>query len=95
MTGVIPAPVGPCHARATVAPRHPAGRSNGWTGRLARLAGAGGLFLAATGLLVTFGPFHPAVQWTLIVHAAAGVLLTVPLCVYTVRHWARYRRVQV
>ncbi len=59
-----------------------------------RLAGAGCLLLAASGLLVTFGPFHPAVQWTLILHTAAGVLLTVPLVVYTVQHWARYRRFQ-
>jgi hypothetical protein len=52
------------------------------------------LFLSASGLVVTFGPFHPTVQWTLLVHTVIGVLLTVPLLVYTVQHWARYRRFQ-
>lgn len=72
----------------------PAGRSNGWTGWLPRVSGAACLFLAASGLVITFGPFHPAVQWMLIVHTATGVLLTVPLLVYTVQHWFRYRRFQ-
>ncbi len=70
-------------------------RHRGWTGRLPRVAGGAALFLAASGLLVTFGPFHPAVQWTLLLHTLVGSLMAVPLLVYTVRHWARYRRFQV
>jgi hypothetical protein len=58
------------------------------------VAGASLLFLAVSGLVVTLGPFHPVVQWTLIVHAGVGALVTVPLIVYTLRHWARYRRFQ-
>ena len=73
----------------------PAGRSNGWTGRLARVAGTSCLFLAASGLVITFAPFRPAVQWTLIVHTVVGVLVTIPLIVYTLQHWARYRRFQI
>lgn len=74
---------------------NPNGRQNGWSWRLARIAGAGCVFLAVSGLAVTFGPFHPAVQWMVLVHTAVGVLLTVPLMTYVVRHWSGYRRFQL
>ena len=70
-------------------------RRTGWMGRLSPLAGAGLLILAGTGLAVTFGPFHPVVQWSLLLHTIAGVLLAGPLAYYVVIHWADYRRYRV
>ena len=45
-----------------------------WASRLSRAAAAVLLFELFTGLAVTFGAFHPAVEWGLILHTAAGVL---------------------
>lgn len=70
-------------------------RRTGWSGRVSRLAGAGLLFLSASGLAVTFGPFHPAVQWALLVHALFGVILAAPFAWYIAVHWLDYRRVQI
>jgi hypothetical protein len=67
-------------------------RPSGWLGRLSHLAGVGLLILAGTGLAVTFGPFHPVVQWSLLLHTIAGVWLAAPLVYYIVRHWVDYRR---
>src|SRR5688572_4757603 len=67
-------------------------RPSGWLGRLSHLAGVGLLLLAGTGLAVTFGPFHPVVQWSLLLHTIAGVWLAAPLVYYIVRHWVDYRR---
>ena len=67
-------------------------RRTGWTDRLSRIAGAALLVLAGTGLAVTFGPFHPVVQWSLLLHTALGVLLAAPLLYYVLAHWVEYRR---
>lgn len=48
--------------------------------------------LAATGLAIRFLPFHPANQWNVLLHTAAGALLLWPVAGYTVRHWQQYRR---
>jgi hypothetical protein len=72
----------------------PDGRRYGWSTRLSRIAGAGLVFLSVGGLAVTFGPFHPVVQWALLVHAAIGTILAVPLVWYTAVHWLDYRRFQ-
>src|ERR1035437_3316029 len=61
-----------------------------WASRLARVTAAVLLFELCTGLAVTFGPFHPAVEWGLILHTVAGVLTLAPLSWYFVRHWADY-----
>ncbi len=70
----------------------PSERRSGWSGRLSRLAGAGLVFLSVSGLAVTFGPFHPAVQWILLAHAAIGAILAAPLAWYAAAHWLDYRR---
>ena len=67
-------------------------RRSGWTGWFPRLTGAGLLLLAGTGLAVTFGPFHAAVQWSLLIHTGIGILLTAPLLYYVASHWKDYRR---
>jgi hypothetical protein len=64
----------------------------GWGSRLARLACAGLLFGAASGLVITLAPFHPAVQWTVIVHTAVALALLGPMAWYAVLHWQDYRR---
>ena len=70
------------------------GHRGGWSARLSRIAGAGLVFLSVSGLAVTFGPFHPVVQWALLVHAAIGAILAAPLAWYTAVHWLDYRRFQ-
>ena len=74
---------------------NPKERRNGWSWGPARVAGAGCVFLAASGLVVTFGPFWPAVQWTLLAHTAVGVVVLVPVVQYLVQHWWGYRRFQL
>ncbi len=63
----------------------------GWSSRLARWSLAIILFEAATGLLITFGPFHPAVQWSLLVHTLVGALTLPPLAWYAWIHWLDYK----
>lgn len=53
---------------------------------------AGLAFEAISGLAITFLPFHPAVQWTVLVHTAGGALLLLPLAWYCSSHWLDYRR---
>lgn len=62
----------------------------GWASRLSRVRAAVLLFELFSGLAVTFGPFHPAVEWGLILHTMAGVLAVAPLGWYVVRHWDDY-----
>src|SRR5215475_5740266 len=64
----------------------------GWASRLARATGGILLFQIASGLAVTFGPFHPVVEWGLLLHTAIGVLTIAPMVWYFVRHWADYSR---
>lgn len=66
--------------------------STGWGARLARCAAAILLFEVVTGLAVTFAPFHPAVQWGVLWHTAAGAVALVPVAWYCARHLADYRR---
>jgi len=72
----------------------PSEQRSGWSARLSRIAGAGLVFLSVSGLAVTFGPFHPVVQWSVLVHAAIGAILAAPLAWYTAVHWLDYRRFQ-
>ncbi len=53
---------------------------SGWTSALSRSVAAVFLFELVSGLAVTFGPFHPVVEWGLIFHTALGVLAVAPLC---------------
>jgi hypothetical protein len=64
----------------------------GWASRLAGAAGSILLFQAISGLAVTFGPFHAAVEWGLLAHTGIGVITLAPLAWYFVRHWRDYSR---
>jgi hypothetical protein len=46
---------------------------------------------AATGLAVTYGPFHAFVQWGLLIHTLIGTVMLVPVCWYCAAHWLAYR----
>jgi hypothetical protein len=72
-------------------PEPPASRVRaGWSTVLARTAGAILLFELVSGLAITFGPFRPAMEWGLLLHTVAGVILIAPLAWYFVRHWKDY-----
>jgi hypothetical protein len=49
------------------------------------------VFEAISGLSITFLPFHPVVQWNVIIHTIFGALTLIPLAAYTARHWGQYR----
>jgi len=63
----------------------------GWSSLLSRGVGAVLLFELVSGLAVTFGPFHPVVEWGLIFHTIFGSLSVGPVYWYFVRHWRTYR----
>jgi hypothetical protein len=75
---------------STELPLRPALRT-GWTAILTALTLAGLVFLTLTGLAITLFPFHAAVQWGLLAHAAVGAALLIPLLRYAWRHWLDYR----
>jgi len=64
----------------------------GWGKTLARLSMGVLVFEAVSGLAVTFSPFHPAVQWGLVVHTLIGVVFLFPLAWYYAAHWLDYKR---
>ena len=66
-------------------------RKRGWESWLAKLSMAALLFEAVTGLAITFGPFHAAVQWSVLVHTVVGALTLLPLAWYCAAHWWEYR----
>jgi hypothetical protein len=49
-------------------------------------------FEVITGLAVTFGPFSATVQWGVLAHTVAGIIMVVPLCWYSAVHWVDYRQ---
>jgi hypothetical protein len=63
----------------------------GWGHWLARLSMGALLFEVVTGLAVTLGPFHAAVQWGVIVHTVLGAVMLLPVAWYCLRHIADYR----
>jgi len=63
----------------------------GWSSLLSKAAGAILLFELLSGLAVTFGPFHPAVEWGVLLHTIIGVLTIAPLVWYSIQHWQDYR----
>ena len=67
----------------------------GWSARLSRATGATFVFLAVTGLAVTFGPFRPLLEWSLLLHTAVGIVTILPLVWYSAVHWVDYRRYQI
>jgi hypothetical protein len=63
----------------------------GWATVLTRFASAALVFELITGLAVTFGPFHAAVEWGLVLHTVIGVLTLLPVAWYLWRHFEDYR----
>ena len=62
----------------------------GWSTALSRAAAAILLFELISGLAITFGPFHPATEWGLLLHTAVGVITIAPLAWYFAWHWKDY-----
>jgi hypothetical protein len=62
----------------------------GWSTLLARATSAILLFEAVSGLAITFGPFHPVIQWGLLLHTILGLATIAPLTWYFARHWKDY-----
>lgn len=48
------------------------------------------LFITLSGLAITLAPFHPAVQWSVLLHTVVGALTLLPVAWYCVRHVADY-----
>ena len=67
----------------------------GWSSWLTRMSLAAVCFLTVSGLLITLAPFVgvtlAAVQWSVLVHTGAGLLVLVPLSWYFVAHWRDYK----
>jgi hypothetical protein len=59
----------------------------GLASALARFTAAILLFELLSGLAVTFGPFHPAIEWGLLLHTVIGFAALAPLAWYFVTHW--------
>jgi hypothetical protein len=68
------------------------GTRTGWYSWWTRLCLAALLLEAITGLSVTFAPFHPAVEWGLLLHTLLGLVVVVPLTWYTLAHWLDYKK---
>ena len=64
----------------------------GWASRLAVMGLFVLLFEGVSGLVITFAPFHPAVQWSVLVHTAVGAITLVPVAWYLWIHWKDYKR---
>jgi len=62
----------------------------GWSAVLSRAVAALLLFEVISGLAITFGPFHPAVEWGVLLHTIMGFVMVAPLAWYFVRHWSDY-----
>jgi len=66
-------------------------RRTGWSSVLSKTAAAILLFELLSGLAITFGPFHPAIEWGVLLHTIIGVITLAPLVCYSVAHWKDYR----
>ena len=55
----------------------------GWSTVLAKAVAAIFVFEIISGLAITLGPFHPAIQWGLLLHTIAGVITIAPLAFRT------------
>ena len=51
----------------------------GWSTTLARAAAAILLLELVSGLAITLGPFHPAMEWNLLLHTIVGAVTIAPL----------------
>src|SRR5499427_5459467 len=66
-------------------------RRTGWSSVLFKTAAAILLFELLSGLAITFGPFHPAIEWSVVLHTIVGVVTLAPLVWYSAAHWKEYR----
>lgn len=73
-------------------PVRPEATTQGWNSFGARCGLASLAILTVTGFLITWGPFHPAIQWTVLLHTLLGGVTLVPVGWYAVVHVAAYRR---
>ena len=62
----------------------------GWSTTLSRTAAAALLFEVVSGLSVTFGSFHPVIEWSLLLHTLVGLIVVTPFALYLIRHWKDY-----
>ena len=62
----------------------------GWSATLSRAVAGILLFELVSGLAITFGPFRPLTEWSLLLHTLAGVIALAPLAWYCARHWRNY-----
>jgi hypothetical protein len=82
----------PESAKADVNPeRRGESSPTGWASWLARFSMAVLLFETISGLAITLAPFHPAVQYGVLIHTAIGALTLLPVAGYCLRHWQDYR----
>lgn len=63
----------------------------GWASWLARFSMATLLFETLTGLAITLAPFHPSIQYGVLLHTAVGALTLLPVAWYCLKHWLDYR----
>ncbi|MFQ5719399.1 MAG: multiheme c-type cytochrome [Acidobacteriota bacterium] len=61
--------------------------TSGWRSWSGRLTMAVLLIETLTGLAMTFGPFHAAVQWGALLHTGIGLLTLLPVAWYVAAHW--------
>src|SRR5215467_5887480 len=66
-------------------------RRTGWSSVLSKTAAAILLFELLSGLAITFGPFHPVIEWSVLLHTIVGVVTLAPLVWYSAAHWKDYR----
>ncbi len=64
----------------------------GWASWLAKLSMCVLLFEIVTGLAITFTPFYPAVQWSVLLHTFVGLITLLPIAWYYCVHWIDYRQ---
>ena len=64
----------------------------GWLSKITWWNALSLVFLSASGLLITFGPFHAIVEWNVLIHTIVGLLTVIPLLWYCLVHWKDYRR---
>jgi len=63
----------------------------GWGARLAKFSMALLAFEAVSGLAITLAPFHPTIEWSVVLHTLAGVATLLPIAWYSAIHWDDYR----
>jgi hypothetical protein len=63
----------------------------GWASKLAVIGMFVLLFEGITGLAITFAPFHPVVEWGVLLHTLIGVVTLLPVAWYLAYHWADYK----